>query len=509
MEWGTLLCCLSVSVLSASAFVNKTIHNIEELKTVEFGHNYPRHGLLLLHWLADHVSITSSGGILLQFDPARLDFGFRRYANVRNNEKMQVFPQWNGGLDRVYYSVGSLSSESTRTQLPPYVTQDFYNAPEDPNRDLDRIVVQVHRDSPLVAEKVFISQAENRSVCDPDKTYEISPKLLRQVQALEKPLDTIHILELYTLGSVKSTGINPDDPRLTLSQDKLLDHMTNADKRLQTIFEQPSVRWLLSVAGYDIDHRYSVHQKTWSCSTNETDQDNPHTLCEGKNTVKIEVKSSPNGYARLTWSGIPKNIIDMKPTLVLFTSDTSLSLLTFEDLKGRTSGSENTIAALNHGLHPRLISYGLSTEYGFFGIRYSVIWRGPQFDAANRVVPTKISGYSASLQLYTTDGYACARLYIRKSFTGWRGEFQNSWVGFYSSKQDRDDNYKHFQWVSRFERAGDEDNANIVYEYQSSMSIGPGVQARFVFSRDNVPSHYLLGWFPPTALASTIPWEDE
>lgn len=43
---------------------------------------------------------------------------------------------------------------------------------------------------------------------------------------------------------------------------------------------------------------------------------------------------------------------------------------------------------------------------------------------------TDINGYHASLQLFVREGYACARLYIKKSFSDWMDVFQNSWVGF-------------------------------------------------------------------------------
>ncbi|KAK1792074.1 hypothetical protein P4O66_001849 [Electrophorus voltai] len=463
-----------------SAFVNRTLRNIDELKSIEFGHEYPRHGLFLLHWLADHISVTPSEDILLRFDPVRQDYGFRRYKNVRDGRDMQrVLPHLDASSNQVYYTLGSLSLGSVRTQLPTYMTQDFYNAAENPYRDLDRIVIQVDRASPVMADKVYITQVENGNDFDPDKTYEISPKLLRQVKALQEPLDLIQPLELHMSGSPNSTGTNSDDPRLALAPDQFLAHLKNTDKRLKTIFEEQSVRWLLSLAGYDIDARYAVHKKTWSCSIDEAVKENlvPETLCEGYSTVKIEVKSTPRGYARLTWRGIPRNIMQLEPTLVLFTSDTSEALETFLPLKDEASGSENTFVALKHGLHPRLISYGFSTGHVFFSIRYSVIWRGPQFDGANRVIPIEIRGYNASLQLYTREGYACARLYIRKLFIDWQDTFRNSWVGFYTSKQDQDNEYKHYQWVSGFEQASDDDDVNeyLVYEYQSSMSIGPGL----------------------------------
>ncbi|KAK3507228.1 hypothetical protein QTP70_011555 [Hemibagrus guttatus] len=482
MEWTRFLCCLALFFLSASASTIETLDKIDDLKTKAFGQEYPRHGLLLLHWLANHISISQSEDILLHFVPARQDYGFRYYES--SNETSSPLPYLDDSSDRAYYSLGSLSSKAVRTKLPPYVTQDYYNAFEDPKRDLDRIVLRVYRTNPSRADKVYITQAvsnEQDADYDPDETFEINPNLLTQIQILKSPLDIIQILESHAIGAQ-----NSDDPRLVLSKDQLLYHLKNSDKRLQTIFEDPGIRWLLILAGYDIDNRYNIHKKTWSCSADEPirhDQisRDPETLCEGHSTVKIEVKSTEDGYAKILWSGLPKNIIEKNSTIVLFSSDTSSELMRFTEIRGQTSGSYETYLALNHGIHPRLVVFNFVFDHGFFGLHYSVIWRGSQFDEANRVIPTEITGYKASLQLYTVGGYACARIYIRKSFTDWRRKFANSWVSFYSSAKDLDQNYEHYQWVTSFNKA-DNTEEYLIYEYMSSMSIGPGVQARFIFS---------------------------
>lgn len=35
--------------------------------------------------------------------------------------------------------------------------------------------------------------------------------------------------------------------------------------------------------------------------------------------------------------------------------------------------------------------------------------------------------------LFVKDGKACARLFVKKSFTAWKKTFNNFWDGFYSS----------------------------------------------------------------------------
>ncbi|KAI4903128.1 hypothetical protein NFI96_007895 [Prochilodus magdalenae] len=509
MEWPKVLWCISLLCIGAAVSDIQTLQDIKDLKGLEFGHEYPRHGLLLLHWLANHASMDQAEGIRLHFNPVRKDYGFQPYKNPQCTRQMGL-PNLDDSPDSGYYSVGSLSSEAARTQLLPYVTQDYYNALDNPKRDLDRIVVRVPKSSPMRADKVYITSVQG---CDYDqnKTHEISPKLLRQILALQKPVNMLHVLMSDVFGNFNSSMMGSDDPRPGLSRDELITYVQHYKKLLQSIYEQPGLSWLLCLAGYDVDARYDVHKQTWLCSADEPAQEDPdpETACGSQRPVRIEVKSSQEGYAKLEWSGIPRNIMQQDPVIILFSSDTSNKLQTFESLKGRASGSATTFVSLNHGLQPRLVTYDYGTGDGFIGLRYSVFWRGPQFDSANRVIPTDICGFDASLQLYTKDGYACARLYIKKSFTNWKEKFANSWVGFYLSEEDLDRSYEHYQWVSNFEKAGkDKDDKDyLIYQYQSPVSIKPGVQARFIFSKEAVRNRYLLMWYSPDVKARTVPWE--
>ncbi|KAF5897424.1 uncharacterized protein DAT39_012884, partial [Clarias magur] len=478
MAWSRLLSCLTLFVICGSVTGIETLHKLEDLKTKRFGHEYPRHGLLLLHWLANHISIgESEETLLLDFDPAREDYGFSFYENANS-----TLPNLDDSGDREYYSLGSLSLVTVRTKLPPYVTQDYYNAFEDPKRDLDRILLRVQKSNPYQADKVYITQAvagKQNVDYDPDETYEVSPKLVKQIQILKNAVDLIKAQESPVTGAQ-----NTEDPRLALPRDELLNHLKYSEKHLQTIFEDPSVRWLLILAGYDITNRYNIHKKTWLCPDDEAIQisSDPETLCEGQSTVQIEVKFTKYGYAKIIWSSIPKNI-KLNASIELFSSDTTNRLDGIADIRRRSSGSYSTYLPLNHGIQPRLVTYTFDLESGFIGDDYSVLWRGPQFDEANRLIPTKIKGYDASLQLYTKYGYACARLYIKNSFTDWKKQFVNSWVALYSSYKARVGNYQYYQWVTSFRKV-DETKKYLIYEYQSPMSIGPGAQARFVFSKE-------------------------
>ncbi|XP_073727529.1 uncharacterized protein [Misgurnus anguillicaudatus] len=109
---------------------------------------------------------------------------------------------------------------------------------------------------------------------------------------------------------------------------------------------------------------------------------------------------------------------------------------------------------------------------------------------------TRINGFDAGLELYTEDGYACARLYIKKTFTNWQNDFYYSWVGFYNGPEEANDKYSTHQYAVKFQK-GEEDNTKDydIYEYQSSLAIAPGVQIRFLLDKNY---NYVL--------AKTTPW---
>ncbi|XP_066497727.1 uncharacterized protein [Hoplias malabaricus] len=511
MDCRRLFCSLLISLVSAHVCDTelRSFRNIKSLKINGFGEKYPRHGLLLIYWFANQVSLHPGEDFLrLRFNPAQTDYGFQLYKNSLvfspgGNGERRALPCLNESMNRVYYSVGSLQSVTIRSQMPSYITQDFHNFPEDLNRDLDRIVVRVQKSRPTTADKVFVTQevnTEHGRIYDPDQTYEISLDLLKQVQALRKSLESHQAVKSedeYDRYPLDVAKVHPQDPRLTLNKEVFLDHMKRVG-HLKTIFAKQDLRWFLSLAGYDVDARFDIHKKIWACSSSDIfhrkrSVDDHQTLCEGHSVVKLEVRTTPNGCARLIWQGLPKNLIKMNPELIIVKSDSGLDFLGFIPLLGQTSGSINTLKELKNGLQPQLIVYKFVNEPGLMGIRYSIIWRGTEFDSANRIIPSDLSGYDASLQLFTKGGYACTRLYIQKSFIDWKEEFSHSWVGFYASEEDDDNNYYHYQWVSNFLEVGEEEDESkdyLIYEYQSPMGIAPGVQARCMVYR-NMMSHKL------------------
>lgn len=108
--------------------------------------------------------------------------------------------------------------------------------------------------------------------------------------------------------------------------------------------------------------------------------------------------------------------------------------------------------------------------------------------------PIDINGYDALLQLFIKDNKACARLYIKKSFTDWESKFYYSWVGFYSDENTSKHDSKHWRSVKNFSKETRSDIPDYdAYVYQSKMTMSPGVQARFLLS-DKIEKARTLPW---------------
>ena len=180
--------------------------------------------------------------------------------------------------------------------------------------------------------------------------------------------------------------------------------------------------------------------------------------------IKLEVRTTRGGYTRMKWDNIPPSLLNVGAKLELCGWDV---LESYNFTEGH--GSRDTRHSLNRGLQLRLV-----TKDG------DIIRESPMLDDAYWNPPTKIAGYDASLQLYTESGYACARLFINKSFTDYKTCFARSWVGLYPSEGSCNTNVQggQWQWVKQFYLRNFEGD-HYVYEFKSSIALPPGSQARF------------------------------
>ena len=219
----------------------------------------------------------------------------------------------------------------------------------------------------------------------------------------------------------------------------------------------------------------------------DTSSDNPLSALEPARQkqcadIKLQVRTTYNGYARMRWVNIPSNLLDVGTKLELYKDTYVLKSIPIEE---HSYGFYDTNQYLNPGLQVRLVSKA-----------DIIISQSPKLDDAYWSFPTNIPDYEASLQLYTKDGWASARLYIKKSFTDWKDTFYYSWVGFYNSDKQGHKQYFTYQWAIYFTQRSFNSDYD-VYEYQSNMCMSPGAQARFFLTKEY------------EYLAVTVPWESE
>ncbi|XP_056323857.1 uncharacterized protein LOC130237073 [Danio aesculapii] len=451
-----LLFCL---VLASVSSVRK-LNNIDELKNITYAKSAPRHGLQLLFWFAQKVlNVDQNNNLILDsnFDPTRDDFGFHKYENIEHI--LPSLASWES-----YYSVGNLKSPAANA-LPAYVRK-YYRNTNVPERNMDRLIVSVKQNKPNKILKVFITAHNlHKSDFNPSDTYEIDPALLLQIRDPHNcTLDENNKYDIYSI------------PRDT--EDVVY------NRCLQFLKE----------AGYSTsDCKYSQisHRKKRS----------PYLQCNTYEGIKLDIKATAEGTTKLIWE-IPTNIMENSKYVHIEICQNIYSSETNEvhtHVKKRfniyeSSGALETPVLLNNGLQPRLRLYPSLFDFQFTN---PYIWYGPEFNQANGLLPTVIKGYDASLQLHVIDGKAYARLYIKKTFRNWMSAFTKSWVGFYKSSLDNNDDYLAYQYADRFSKI---ENYIVhkydIYQYTSNLPIAPGLQIRFMLDKkyDKV-------------LAQTTPWE--
>ncbi|XP_019899218.1 uncharacterized protein LOC109615129 [Esox lucius] len=441
MAWQTLHCYFLLVLSGSTASSFPTIDAIRDLRGIWFGNIFPRHGLHLLYWFVDQSDVSSNyETIQTNFDPARGDYGFGYYSN---NDSF--LPVLTNPKREAYYSVGDISKKNS-WGLPEYVTESYYNSLKSGDRNRDRIivrVVQANGSNEFKLDKVFVTQLHplndnQANMIDPNHTYLVTFDLLREIQTLQvlsRRNDTLAGLEEFLTQAGYQTCPTPEF----------------------RVCSSKSIRF----------------QKLQMVDIKTVDD------CV---FLKLDVQPAMNGYLKMSWSKLPKSIMDLNMVVALFNDDTSTNMLAKSPVGNETSGTSDVTVALTSGLQVRLLK-----QKSLWDVMEKEIWRGAEFDSSYSLIPVSLKGYDASLQLYAKDGYACGRLFVKTSFVDWKEVFYKSWVGFYSGNSLNNNKYYTFQWAVSFTKQSwsEEIPAYDVYVYESRMAIAPGVQARFMMSKYN------------------------
>ncbi|XP_071329948.1 uncharacterized protein [Trachinotus anak] len=479
-------CCVVLFLTLTCVSAQQKLNSINDLKKINFGQYVPKHILLLLHWFANTVDIDNNDVIYLTFDPNNGDYGSHHYGNYEG----LLDPLPRGNVRYRYYTVGNLNQNSPM-RLPSYV---IHPPAEFVGRNRDRIIFRVReqntgRQALQRIDRVYLTQhyetSENQGTrYDPDHTYQVTTNLLREITQFSVGEDQQSLSELRD-----RFGSNADDSQLwdikniwgdlaclglllfiVIQEKYSSNHHTRPQRSLRRKV-QPDF-----VVNIPEDRQNHMEVERWISE---------RFLQYERVDAQLEVTTGRNGKARIVWSNIPEHHLKNGVMAVLFkNNEDQEASRTYESIGNRESGSCDTSVPLNEGLQVRL--HKVRIQCCFWRGVGEEICRGPEFKNPDAV---NIRGYNARLQLFAKDGKACARLFVKKTFSEWRSEFNKSWVGFYASADRATNDYQwwQWQWATKFRPSTDvEDSLYYVYEYHSGMAIAPGVQARFVLGDEEV-----------------------
>ncbi|XP_040011537.1 uncharacterized protein LOC120805392 [Xiphias gladius] len=478
-------CCVALFLALASVSAVQRLNSINDLKKINFGQSVPRHSLLLLHWFANVVNIDNNNVIRLTFYPNNEDYGSHHYGNYER--LLDPLPH-----GQRYYTVGNLNQE-TSVQLPSYVV---HPRTEYVGTNRDRIIFRVREQNTgqqalQRIDRVYITQhyeayEHQGTRYDPQHTYQVTTNLLREIR-------------LFSLGENQQSLSNLRDHFGSNADDSQLRHIRNTWGKLACL------GLLVFIV---IQEKYSIHQHNnrpqRAVRRNKQPDfvvnipDNTGNYMDAvasanlllfqenqREWIKLAVTTGRNGNARILWNNIPEHRLKEGVMVVLFkNNDDQEASRTYESVGNRESGSCDTSVPLNDGLQARL--HKVRRKFCLWKGVGEEICRGTEFKNPTAV---NIVGYNARLQLFVKDGTACVRLFVKKTFSEWRSEFEQSWVGFYTSADKATNDYKwwQWQWATKFRPSTDvEDSSFDVYEYHSGMAIAPGIQARFILRGEEV-----------------------
>nr|XP_029508416.1 uncharacterized protein LOC115123230 [Oncorhynchus nerka] len=269
---------------------------------------------MLLHWLANNIQIDN---MTLNFNASREDYGIHFYGNADTPSPLPSL----SSLHVRYYSLGNIGHNNSNNgaMAPPYyVTRKFYNSRgTENNRDRVTLRVRTEGSNQQSVDEVYVTQhyppnGNRGSGYDPDNTYRVNVSLLRQIQSL--PTINLNVIpQTYhveinhnSLQSLKNTWGGTPGLVLLLA---LVLHFT----RPNILFKEQALRLT---------------------SQPQSGMDNPR-VDDDKSLIKLEVKITDRGKARIIWSGIPKRLLDQGVMVMLYKSNGSESKLDRASVRGK------------------------------------------------------------------------------------------------------------------------------------------------------------------------------
>lgn len=489
-----LFTCLVLLALLSSVSAVQKLTSIKQLKKLDFGSSVPKHSLVLLHWFANTVDITNNDVIYLTFELG--EYGSHHYGNYEG--LLNALPQGNARYR--YYTVGNLATQDGGSDFPNYVINPPHQFRAIGNQD--RIIFRVRetnsrRQNQQIIDEVYLTQHYGRQHAstsyDPSFTYMITTNLLREIREFSLDGDQANTLselrddfqddvsdnELRTInttwGNLAALGLF-----LYIVIEKK--HSVRKNNQPKKKKQQDYVVNIPDPTPYSQNNR--VPARTPHSYINHVPDPTPYNYDQYiaaylqqhvvRDSIEVNVTTGHHGKARITWQDVPNHRLQQHAMVALY-KERELEPC-FKKTIDSSEGFCDTSVPLNEGLYARL--HQGRRVLCFWTVPEAEITRGPEFTSPESVA---IAGYDAEMQLFVKDGKACARIFLPRSFRNWRSVFNQAWVGFYTSADQANDEYGFWkwQWVTKFTPI----NGNYlvqVLEYQSRLTIAPGVQARFI-----------------------------
>ncbi|KAM9363883.1 uncharacterized protein ABDE67_020905 [Symphorus nematophorus] len=180
-----------------------------------FGRPFPRHGLQLLFWFANHcVSCELINSVVIMklvsdCQPEKGVYGFHQFGNIE-----ELLPVLNRSKKRkrqaTYFEVGNLNIETypASANLPTYVRENYEVRGNHGNYNTDRIIIS-YQVRTRVVETVYVTEHDGGGTgrFSPDRTHEIGFELIQVLQDTQLELTTFLTWTGYYVG----IPVNIDD----------------------------------------------------------------------------------------------------------------------------------------------------------------------------------------------------------------------------------------------------------------------------------------------------------
>ncbi|XP_063739476.1 uncharacterized protein LOC134864444 isoform X3 [Eleginops maclovinus] len=182
------------------------LFSLEQLMSSGFGRPFPRHGLQLLFWFANHcvtcevINFVLIMKLVSDCQPERGVYGFHLFGNmeellpVLNRKRKSKRQEEDRPYSQVlYFEVGNLNTETYpgSADLPSYVRENYDLEGNIDDINIDRIIVSYQLRTRVV-ETVYVTEHDRAvfGMFSADRTFEINPELIQDLQSPQLDLTT-------------------------------------------------------------------------------------------------------------------------------------------------------------------------------------------------------------------------------------------------------------------------------------------------------------------------------